>query len=729
MTFEKFFQFISYAAVFCGFLSLWVSGTFGVVGTGLFLAVMLAAWFLEGTPWQISERIGTALIVLALPGFYFAWKFQFFSFSSTETAIAGILARMILSLTSIKLLQRKSGRDWIFLYLMSFFEVLLAAGLSISALYLGSFLLYLVVTVCAIIAFEIRRTSELVNERIGTDVTAADATRGLLASITIKRLPAAALTLILFTVLLALPMFFALPRVGGAGMGGNQGGLSTSSGFSDTVALGGIGRIQQNDAVVMRVRNEGSRGPQDSLYLRGIALDKFDNRSWSRSKKSSSEPYIKGEKELIQFDYATGRDNLTIQTIYLEPLDTPILFGVPRVVAIKGNFPVLYRDGYGAITFQRNEERISYTVLSDRSQPPASRLRNDDKEYQPELDQYLRLPENLDPRIADLAAELTVGLKNRYDKAAAIENHLQNAYGYTLEQKAGGDEPLSDFLFNVREGHCEYFATAMAVMLRTQGLATRIVNGFSGGEYNDTADVTVVRQRNAHAWVEVYFPRENAWVTFDPTPFAGQGTNSVPTGIMGSVGKYIDALETFWIQYFVAYDNQEQASLARTVRRGFYEYQNSTSEYFTQAQAKFAEWWKAVRGDNGVESSMKAVGTALGYILGLAVAVFLIFWLYRRAVRLNLWRRIWNRLFQKRNANMVEFYDTMIRILENNGLLRRPHQTPLEFADATGLPEVIRVTELYHGVRFGNQKLAASQSAEIMDLLGRLAASTYVVKR
>ena len=122
MSFEKRFRFISYLAVFCGFLALWISGTFGAVESVLFVAVMIGAWFLEDSRWQISERIGTALIVLALPVYYVLGRYQFFVLSISETMLPGFLARVILSLTAIKLLQKKSDRDWIFLYLMSFFE-------------------------------------------------------------------------------------------------------------------------------------------------------------------------------------------------------------------------------------------------------------------------------------------------------------------------------------------------------------------------------------------------------------------------------------------------------------------------------------------------------------------------------------------------------------------------------------------------------------------------------
>jgi hypothetical protein len=270
----------------------------------------------------------------------------------------------------------------------------------------------------------------------------------------------------------------------------------------------------------MRVRSDGNIRSAEGMYLRGVALDTFSNNTWSKSKRFSSEPYVRGDRDVIQFDFATGRDTLIAQTIYLEPLDSPVLFGMPRVVAVQGNFPVLNRDGYGAITFQRSDDRVSYKVFSDVSQPSRDILRTDNGAYRTDDSNYLQLPPDLDGRLSAMAASVIANKSNRYDKAVAIERFLQSSFGYTLEQKAGGDQPLSDFLFNVKEGHCEYFATAMAVMLRTQGIAARVVNGFSGGEYNDTADVTIVRQRNAHAWVEVYFPRESAWVTFDPTPFA-----------------------------------------------------------------------------------------------------------------------------------------------------------------------------------------------------------------
>jgi protein-glutamine gamma-glutamyltransferase len=364
MSFERTFKLLSYAAVFCGFASLWITGTFGLAGTALFVGTMALAWLLEGTRWQLSERAGTVLIVLAMPMYYLLWRMR--DLGAMETMLPGILARLILTLTAIKLLQKKSDRDWIFLYVMAFFQVLLAAGMSISALYLGTFVAYVFVMVSTIIVFEIRRSERGVAEAMaanGPKPREADSIR-----LPLSRLPMAAAGLILAMILIAVPMFFMLPRVGGAGIGG-QGGPSTSSGFSDTVRLGNIGRIQQNDAVVMRVRLDDPRRVNEDLKWRGLALDHFDNFSWRKSRAGFREVREKGERDVIQVDYLTGREGLLLQTFYLEPIDSQVLFVLPRAVGIQGNFPVLFKDQHDSISFHSRGERITYKVLSETSLP------------------------------------------------------------------------------------------------------------------------------------------------------------------------------------------------------------------------------------------------------------------------------------------------------------------------------------------------------------------------
>jgi hypothetical protein len=466
----------------------------------------------------------------------------------------------------------------------------------------------------------------------------------------------------------------------------------------------------------MRARLEGVAGEQTDLYWRGLALDTFDGKSWERSERGV-DTYARGERELIPIDLLSSRNNVLVQTIYLEPLDTPYLFGLPKIAGIITGLPAVQKDSDGDISITRSPERISYRILSDRNTPSPDALRTDDKKYSPEAARFLELPATLDKRIADLAAEITKGKTDRYDKARAVEQYLQTQFGYTLELKAGGPDPLADFLFNVREGHCEYFATAMAIMLRTQGVATRIVNGFHQGDYNDAVDTYVIRQKNAHSWVEVYFPKEEAWVKFDPTPPAGQTAPPGTVGFTGQVNKYLEALETYWIQYFVAYDDQEQRSLAKSVRTGFVDYQKNISAFFDSAKASVSDWWAEVRGDFGSDRSVSAIGTAAGYGAALVGAILLIMWLVRNVVKSRVWLRIADWLYGRRVASIVEFYDRMQKILASKGWVRDPHQTPLEFAYAVGMPEAVNVTDRYNRVRFGKKYLTREESEEIENWL------------
>jgi transglutaminase-like putative cysteine protease len=475
----------------------------------------------------------------------------------------------------------------------------------------------------------------------------------------------------------------------------------------------------------MRVRlEEGDRNKIKNFRWRGVALDSFDNQTWKKSRYQFSEPFIKSEKDFFLIDSATDVRQVVTQTVYLEPLDTPVLFSLLRPVAIQGNFQLITRDSEGSITFSHSgAERTTYKVFSDTSLPNIERLRMDNSPYSVSAQRYLKLPEKIDERISNLASEViqSSGTKNRYDQAKAIEKHLQTTYGYTLELKSGGTEPLADFLFNVRQGHCEYFATAMAVMLRTQGIATRIVNGFQQGEYNEAADAYIVRQKDAHSWVEVYFPKENAWIPFDPTAPAGQFPEETgSTGITGKFDKMLDALETYWIQYVVTYDNQEQRSLFRSVKKGVNDYQGDLSVWANQLKNAFTDWLKDVRGDKGFEASAKAIGLGVGYILLGMIGIGFLTLVIRKVLRLDLWERLCAWFKSNKETSIVEFYERMQKVLEKQGFKRVEHQTPLEFAFALNMPEAVNITEKYNRVRFGEKNLSKDEIQEIENWLDNL---------
>ena len=679
----------------------------------------ILAWKIEGSKWQISERLSIILIFSVIPFFYLDWKFQLSGFGSKELFAAGSLARLILFLCVIKLMQRKSERDWVFIYLISFFEVLLAAGLSISPLYLFSLILYLLVTLCAIITFEIRKTS---NGILNKNKIVRDEKREYPKIFYTKILANSAILLILIGAV-AVPLFFTFPRVSGAGLGGNQLNTSRLTGFSDSVRLGEIGQLLQSDETVMRVRVE-TNGEAINPHWRGVALNNFDGHRWSKTIQTMPKRVERNDRNFFQVDYDIRSDDLTTQTVYLEPLSTQVLFALARPIAVQGNFPFVSKDEADSLNAPSPAfERISYKVTSDTSLPDIEKLRRDDVPYLLSVEKtYLQLPPKLDERIGELAAQISADKNNRYDKSKAVESYLQNNFGYTSQLKAGGDDPLADFLFNVRQGHCEYFATAMAIMLRTQGIATRVVNGFQSGEYNETADVYVVKQKNAHSWVEVYFPQTDAWIPFDPTPFAGQdNTSGATAGVFGKFNKYAEALETFWIQYFVAFDNQEQHSLMRSVKSGFNEYQSKTSAWLNDFQEKLSDWWQEARGDKGLQTSAIAIAYAVGYVVAAILGIIFLIWLYRKIVRLKIWRELFVWAKRKNETTIIEFYERMQKVLAGKGFTRAAHQTPLEFAFALNMPEAVSITEKYNRVRFGEKDLSNDEATEIEQWLDSLA--------
>ncbi|HEX8775930.1 MAG TPA: DUF3488 and transglutaminase-like domain-containing protein [Pyrinomonadaceae bacterium] len=741
MTFSTYFRSSSYAMVAAGALALAVSGGMGLMLGAAFASVMLIAWGLERTRWQLPERVGLVIVLLSLPLFYLDWRYQTGAGDARERVGVSALAHLILFLSAVKLLQVKADRDWVFLYLISFFEVLLAAGLTLSPLFLATLGLYTLCALSTIISFEIRKARRRVRITETRLLVAPDSTligrlikrRAKHRNIEARRLPLVAFVLLILIFALAMPLFLIAPRYGSSALARTGSGLSGFVGFSDTVNLGDIGRLQQSERVVMRVRvDEPQQERNRFLRWRGVALDEFNGRGWRRSRSKTSFERTTSERNFFQFGTIDSLHRVTTQTFFLEPVDTPVLFAAPRTVAVQGQFSYVQRDAEGSLSVRPHDlERITYKAYSDTTEPDAETLREDLGPYPHEYPKnsrlsfarYVQLPAGVDPRIGALAREwiLRAGARNRYDAARVIEQHLQTDYGYTLDLKAGGTDPLADFLFRVREGHCEYFSTAMAVMLRTEGIAARVVNGFQMGEYNDAADAYTVTQRDAHSWVEVYFPETDSWVTFDPTPADGRPPRQ-HTGLTASLSKYAEALELMWIQYVVGYDKQEQRSLATTLRSRLYTFRRALSDGLDNLTALAVEWWRRLTGQNGSQHPwLAAAGGLLLLLFPLLLMSMLMSLLIGRARRLGLWRGLmfWRRP-ETEGHSVIEFYERMTAVLAARGLERAASETPLEFATSTGMTEAMKITRAYNRVRFGEQQLSTTEAAEIEDWLSRL---------
>ncbi|MFN2579001.1 MAG: DUF3488 and DUF4129 domain-containing transglutaminase family protein [Pyrinomonadaceae bacterium] len=721
MSFNTYFRLTSYATIGAAALVLLISGGVSLYLSLAFAIMMTVAWKLEGTGWQLTERLALFVILVSLPVFYLDWRLlaPFLEIQSLQSgqhsaAEVSVLAHLILFLSAVKLLQRKADRDWFFLYLISFFEVLLAAGLTASPVFLAALVIYLSCALTTIVAFEIQRARRKVTAAQTRLLVPPDSTlfrklpmrlwrRRYLET---RRLPLVSVLLLVLIVMLALPFFLIAPRTASSALKRGGNGVSGFIGFSDNVTLGEIGRLKGNDEIFMHVRVENATaGPTAGLRWRGVALDEFTGKAWKKSAIAERSEKRESDRGFFQVGTTEDLGRLTAQTFYVEPVDTPILFGAPRIVAVQASLPFVRIDSEGAIQSRpHDQERVVYKVFSDTIEPDPAVLRLDRPDVAAPA-RYLELPANLDPRIEVLTRNVLrqSGAHTGYDQARAIESYLRESYGYTLDLKAGGPDPLSDFLFNVKRGHCEYFATAMAVMLRTQRIAARVVNGFLPGEYNQAAGAFTVRQSDAHSWVEVYFPQTSSWVTFDPTPPAGRVSHE-RNGLTGYLSKYSEAFELMWFQYVISYDRQEQHSLVSSLRKGLIDFQRASINRLDRARA-------------ALPFVMKPVLIALVSLTSLIVILVL----PARIRRLGWLRglKVWQSGSKTENTR-IDFYEQLLRVLEKQGVKRELYQTPLEFAAVVGSNETEFITSAYNRVRFGMQSLDSADTRALEEALARL---------
>ncbi|HLE63695.1 MAG TPA: DUF3488 and transglutaminase-like domain-containing protein, partial [Pyrinomonadaceae bacterium] len=466
MDFNTYFRASSYATIAVAMLALTVAGGLHLILAGVFAALLVVSWKLEGTSWQLSERSGLIIVLLSIPLFFLDWQFQRAIGEPAGRLGVNALAHLIVFLSAIKLLQVKSDRDWVFLYLISFFEVLLAAGLSFSPAFLGTLSLYLLCALSTVIAFEIRKATravKLVETRLLVPPDSSTfkrlARRPRKTQLEANRLPLTALVLLCLIFILALPLFLVAPRAGSPVLSRGGSGLNAFIGFSENVALGDIGALKRNDDVVMRVRIDAPRSARvQGLRWRGVALDEFTGRSWRKSAAARITQQRPNERGSFRIGVTDEPHQLITQTVFLEPLETAVLFAAPQPVLIQADFPYVRVDSEGAVQFRPHEiDRLIYRALSDITEPRPEVLRGDRRQIPLSHERYLQQPERIDPRISDLARSILItgDAHNRYDAAAAIEAHLRNSYGYSLERKASGADPLADFLFNVKTGHCE----------------------------------------------------------------------------------------------------------------------------------------------------------------------------------------------------------------------------------------------------------------------------------
>lgn len=574
MPFERLHKLVTYALVATGLLTVLLSGELPALAWVVALGGVGASWLSRPTPdartpilWNAGLVAIFALLVLA-------------SLSSGNWLVNAVLFAIVMVVS--KLFQRRRARDYYQLYTLSLLMVIAGAVVNPAISFAFAFLAYVVLLTWGLVLLHLRRDLEERAEALAAaGGELVDGTWRVRQVITGRFLAGTSVLALLIFVLSSV-IFFVFPRIG-FGFFMNQGRRGQSvAGFSSRVELGSFGRIKDNPQVVMRVEVPGG-GPGQPPRLRGISFDNYDGRVWSRQVTSPSlDELPMGRNDERRVTVNTPVEvpaRKVVYDIWLEPLDTDVnaIFGEPRLRAIvvdqgfiqtlQGRARQFYQDEpSGDVTFTGpRDSTLKYRALSDvpQAEPPGIRDAGDDYPAMIRL-AYLQLPE-LRPEIGALARETTAGAATPWDKARAIERHLRTNHTYSLAGDQDPDDPLHDFLFGSKAGHCEYFATAMVVLLRSVGVPARMANGFHGGAWNGFGRYWEVRQGDAHAWVEVYFPG-HGWLTFEPTP-PGGATWPADEGILASLGHWVDSIKLQWYKWIVEYDLEKQVEFFRAIGR------------------------------------------------------------------------------------------------------------------------------------------------------------------
>jgi transglutaminase-like putative cysteine protease len=296
-------------------------------------------------------------------------------------------------------------------------------------------------------------------------------------------------------------------------------GAGTVDPYQDTLSLGGprtVGSTLIMDITVPRQLR--------SVYWQAVAYDTYENGGWRIADDIQTSLHFPDDGPM-RVPLNASRENVN-QVVQNYIPNTSFIYAAPELIdSDKQMFIESTQDEqeYKLLTSARSRYALrqgeTYEVTSRISTADAESLRQAGVNY-PEwvTTRYLQVPDTVTEETRALAAELAAPFGNPFDKTIAIRDYLRNniTYDDQIPAPPDGVEPIHHILFDTQEGYCNYYASAMAIMLRTQGVPARIVSGYAQGEFDEEASSYRVRASNAHTWVEVYFPLYG-WIQFEPT--------------------------------------------------------------------------------------------------------------------------------------------------------------------------------------------------------------------
>ncbi len=713
MTFDRLHRLATLGVIAAGLMAVHFSGEFPLWLTGTPLVAALAGW--RTHPWFRSKKaVAGAGVMTAFAGVGALWL----AFAGGDYLYWAIAFALMLG--AVKSLMLRDDADFMQMYALSFLHVMAAAvinpGLSFGILMFP----YVVLLVLGLMLTNLRRgIQEQASGRVGEAQGDPDAARRLQGALARRDLVhggfvsvTVGVTLSVF--LISLVFFFLFPRLGFGFFAQQSRRGMAISGFSEEVTLGDFGNIAEDPQVVMRVRAPGARPP---LRMRGQSLDAYEGNTWRKTTTRRSQMTLDPEGRV-----RVGRPRAPIegpdvvaQEIYLEPLaGTPrVLFGMSMPLAyqrppnaLEALRPARWRffqDASGDVTLTGPEAvSIVYTAYSRSAPDDPARLRGAGRDYPQELAEvYLALPPQ-QAGVEALARAVAGDAATPYDAAVALVDHFHRNFRYTLDSEHGDLDPLANFLLTNREGHCEYFASGMVVLLRLLGIPARIVNGFAGGVYNEYGDYVALRRADAHSWVEAYFPGVG-WATFEPTPPAFLDMRS-GRGLLADLRDAIDAVQLAWYRWVVEYNLEKQigflASLFRLKRAST----SGFSDGMGLTRNEIRELGRHLR-----DLPWRGVGLGLVAFLGLGLVSR---WTLRRR------RRASSALGDPADP-AVAAYRQMRKELKRHGFVRASSETQLELAERVGravpgIRDAVRaVTWAYLKAVFGDRRAQGGPEVQV----------------
>jgi transglutaminase-like putative cysteine protease len=477
-------------------------------------------------------------------------------------------------------------------------------------------------------------------------------------------------------------------------------------GFANEVRLGQIGEIQLRHTPVMHVRFRASA--LTPLKWRGSGLTRFDGKRWYNDYRIDDPLPVEDLRLRLTSPVRNAPPSSRVDfEVQLKDATGDVLFFPGSLEMLYVNAPYVYRTAADSYRLGRGQgrgaryggvgliETAGQVASSERSLSPRQRA------------EYLQLPP-MDPRIAALAASLAAGSPGQHQIARRFEQYLRSTYQYAIEPvKEEIPEPVAYFLFERKAGHCEYFASAMTVMLRTMGIASRVVTGFQTGVYNPLTGWHLIRASDAHSWVEA-FVEGHGWTTFDPTPAAPPADSQ---SVLATAGLYWDAAEVFWQEWVMSYDLDRQFALAERAGQG----SRALSE-------SWARTWQGLR-----RGLVDVVQRWWRWVAGILAAGLLLFrlrhWFRRECA--GAWtafqhrRRILRGTAMGSDATLL--YQKMLATLARRGVEKPGWMTASEFArtidNAPARTLVSEFTRTYEEARFGGRVGSAPRLVALLEQL------------